>query len=67
MHTTQFAIREAGLLEPVLAAAVQDSRAWTDRTLVLITGVCGRTNQAVREARLAVSFGHHAGLQQYAT
>ncbi len=62
VHTTQFAIREAGLLEPVLAAAVQDSRAWTDRTLVLIAGVCGRTNQAVREARLAVSFGYHAGL-----
>src|SRR5438552_438168 len=43
VHTTQFAIREAGLLEPVLSAAVADGRAWTDRPLVLIAGVCGRT------------------------
>src|SRR5271165_6829405 len=62
VHTTQFAIRDAGLLEPVLAAAVHDSRAWTDRTLALIAGVCGRTDQAVREARLAVGLGYHAGL-----
>jgi len=62
VHTTQFAIREAGLYESVLAAAVEDSRAWTQRPLVLIAGVCGRTTQAVSEARAAVRHGYHAGL-----
>jgi len=62
VHTTQFAIREAGLYESVLAAAVEDSRAWTRRPLVLIAGICGRTPQAVSEARTAVRHGYHAGL-----
>jgi hypothetical protein len=62
VHTTQFAIREANLYEPVLAAAVEDSRAWIKRPLVLIAGICGRTPQALREARTAVRHGYHAGL-----
>jgi len=62
VHTTQFAIREAGLFETVLAAAAEDSRAWTARPLVLIAGVCGRTVQAVAEARTALRLGYHAGL-----
>ncbi|WP_046866957.1 dihydrodipicolinate synthase family protein [Microvirga massiliensis] len=62
VHTTQFAIRDIGLYEPVLAAAVEDSRAWTDRPLVMVAGVCGRTEQAITEARTAVGLGYHAGL-----
>jgi hypothetical protein len=62
VHTTQFAIRDVGLHEPVLAAAIEDSRAWTDRPMVMIAGVCGRTDQAVTEARIAVGLGYHAGL-----
>ena len=62
VHTTQFEIRDVGLYEPVLTAAMEDARAWTDRPLVMIAGVCGQTEQAVREARLAVSLGYHAGL-----
>jgi hypothetical protein len=62
VHATQFRIREAGLLEPVLATAVETAKAWTDRPLVLIAGLCGRTAQAVDEARLAVRLGYHAGL-----
>jgi dihydrodipicolinate synthase/N-acetylneuraminate lyase len=62
VHTTQFAIREAGLHEAVLEAAVEDSREWTQRPLVMIAGVCGRTPQAVSEARTAVRLGYHAGL-----
>jgi len=62
VHTTQFAIRDIGLYEPVLAAAMEDSRAWTDRPLVMVAGVCGRTEQAVEEARTAVRLGYHAGL-----
>jgi len=62
VHTTQFAIREAGLYEPVLAAAIADSGAWQQRSLVMIAGVCGRTAQAVSEARTAVRLGYHAAL-----
>lgn len=62
VHTTQFEIRDVGLYEPVLSAAMEDARAWTDRPLAMIAGVCGRTEQAVNEARLAVSLGYSAGL-----
>jgi hypothetical protein len=62
VHTTQFAIREIGLYEPVLAAAMDDNKAWTDRTLVMVAGICGRTGQAVAEAQTAVRLGYHAGL-----
>ncbi len=62
VHTTQFEIRDVGLYEPVLSAAMEDARAWTDRPLAMIAGVCGRTEQAVSEARLAVSLGYSAGL-----
>jgi hypothetical protein len=62
VHTTQFEIRDVGLFEPVLTAAIEARREWTDRPVVMIAGVCGRTEQAVREARLAVSLGYHAGL-----
>jgi hypothetical protein len=62
VHATQFRIREAGLFEPVLVSAVETARAWTDRPVVLIAGLCGRTAQAAAEARLAVGLGYHAGL-----
>ena len=62
VHTTQFAIREAGLYETVLAAAVEDARQWSKRPLVLIAGICGHTMQAMAEARTAVALGYHAGL-----
>ncbi|MEO3428555.1 dihydrodipicolinate synthase family protein [Pelagibius sp. CAU 1746] len=62
VHTTQFAIRETGLFESVLAAAAEDSVAWSDRPLFLIAGLCGSTSQAVAEAKTAVSLGYHAGL-----
>jgi len=62
VHTTQFAIRDIGLYEPVLAAAVEDAHAWTDRPLVMVAGLCGKTEQALAEARTAQSLGYHAGL-----
>jgi hypothetical protein len=62
VHTTQFAIREIGLYEPVLAAAMEDSKAWADRPLVMVAGICGKTEQAVTEAQAAVRLGYHAGL-----
>src|SRR6185295_18521476 len=62
VHTTQFEIRDVGLYEPVLTAAMEAARAWTNRPLAMIAGVIGRTEQALKEARTAVGLGYHAGL-----
>lgn len=62
VHTTQFAIRDAGLYEPVLSLTSETAAAWTKRPLVMIAGLSGRTEQAVQEARTAVRLGYHAGL-----
>lgn len=58
VHTTQFAIREVGLHAPVLEIAASVA---TPETL-LVAGAVGRTEQAVREARLARACGYHAVL-----
>lgn len=65
VHTTQFAIRAAGLLEPVMALAAEEmTRADARRRdpLVRIGGICGRTPQAQEEAALLRRLGYHAGL-----
>jgi hypothetical protein len=62
VHTTQFAIREHGMYEPVLATAMESATAWTDRPLVMIAGIAGPTPQALAEARIARRHGFHAGL-----
>ena len=67
VHSTQFAIRnpEYNLFEPVLECVVrqmEDYEAQTGKTLVRISGVCGPTEQACREAELAKSYGYDAVL-----
>jgi dihydrodipicolinate synthase/N-acetylneuraminate lyase len=65
VHSTQFAIRAAGLFEPVLwlaAAALPQSRGRTGRPLVKIAGAIGPTPQAVAEAELARGLGYDAVL-----
>lgn len=62
VHSTQFAIRDVGLYEPVLELAARSAREWTQRPLVMIAGLAGRTAQAVREARIAHAHGYHAGM-----
>ncbi|MEP6536912.1 MAG: dihydrodipicolinate synthase family protein [Bryobacteraceae bacterium] len=57
VHTTQFAIREVGLLKPVLEMARQEAGG-----CLSIAGICGPTPQAVREAELAAGLGYDAGL-----
>jgi dihydrodipicolinate synthase/N-acetylneuraminate lyase len=61
VHTTQFEIRDPqfGLLEPVLALAMEELRGCA---VVRVAGVCGRTPQAVKEAELAARLGYHAGM-----
>ena len=60
VHSTQFAIREAGLYEPVLRIAMEEARTWTERPLVMIAGLSGRTAQARKEAGIARSLGYTA-------
>ncbi len=66
VHSTQFAIRDVGLYEPVLELAMRTARDWIPlggrRPLVMIGGLAGRTEQAVREAQIARGLGYHAGL-----
>jgi dihydrodipicolinate synthetase family protein len=62
VHTTQFAIRDAGLYRPVLELAAETAQAWTTKPLALVAGLCGPTAQAVAEARTALAIGYHAGL-----
>jgi len=67
VHTTQFEIRlpEINLYEPVLRIAREefdDFAANTQKPVIRIAGIIGQTQQAAREARLAVSQGYHAGL-----
>lgn len=59
VHTTQFAIRDCGLFQPVLELAAEVTR---PSAVVRIAGVCGPTRQAVREAELAAGLGYHAAL-----
>jgi len=59
VHTTQFAIREAGLYRPVLELAREELRA---TELILVAGAIGRTPQATAEAELARSLGYHCAL-----
>ena len=40
VHSTQFAIREVGLYEPVLELATRSACEWTQRPLVMIAGLC---------------------------
>jgi hypothetical protein len=67
VHTTQFAIRDpkVGLFEPVLELASESIDEWVRRTqkpVIKIGGICGKTSQAVREAAFLREAGYEAGL-----
>src|SRR5205823_3814834 len=67
VHTTQFEIRDPkyDLFEPVLRLAadtIVSCDAAVGSKTILIAGVCGSTDQAIREAVLARELGYHAGL-----
>ncbi|WP_346320731.1 dihydrodipicolinate synthase family protein [Chitinophaga sp. YIM B06452] len=65
VHTTQFAIRHPSinLYETVLRLAAEEiEKAKLNRPFIKVAGVCGPTEQAVKEARLAVNLGYHLGL-----
>jgi len=68
VHTTQFGIHEpkVGLYKPVLELARETARQFVSSTgasePIMIAGLVGNTNQAVKEAVLAHSLGYHLGL-----
>ncbi|RUT29872.1 dihydrodipicolinate synthase family protein [Paenibacillus zeisoli] len=65
VHSTQFEIRDPGvdLLEPVLRLAAEEvEAAGLNRPLIKVAGICGPTDQALREAELAVKYNYDLGL-----
>jgi hypothetical protein len=62
VHTTQFAIRDVGLYQPVLELAMRTATEWAKTPPVMIAGLAGRTAQAAGEAQVARGLGYHAGL-----
>ncbi len=67
VHTTQFAIRDPqhALYEPVLQLARETADACAasaGRRILKVAGICGKTEQAVREAQFAAVEGYDLGL-----
>lgn len=65
VHTTQFEIRDPAfnLLEPILKMAAEEmERNPRSVDFIKVAGICGPTEQAVKEAQLAVKYGYHVGL-----
>ena len=67
VHTTQFAIRnpEIDIYAPLLKLASEEMDIFTRRekiSVIKIAGVIGKTNQAVKEAELALKNGYNAAL-----
>ncbi|GAB3257194.1 dihydrodipicolinate synthase family protein [Larkinella harenae] len=65
VHTTQFEIRDPqiNLYETVLKTAADEiERAQLDRPFIKVAGIVGPTEQAVREAKLALQYGYDLGL-----
>ena len=67
VHSTQFEIRdpEINLFDTVLKTVSDEIARYeteTGKTIVKIAGVCGKTEQAVKETRLAKGFGYDAVL-----
>lgn len=65
VHSTQFEIRdpEVNLYETVLKLAAEEvAAANLDRPFIKIAGICGPTEQAQAEAKLALEYGYDMGL-----
>lgn len=64
VHTTQFAIHDpgCGLLDPVLGLAAEEAERFEGTRPIMVAGLIGNTDQAVREAEMAKSLGYDIGL-----
>lgn len=61
VHTTQFEIRDHGLLRPVLELAAEEAAAHASEPF-MVAGAIGKTDAALRDAQLAKELGYHAVL-----
>src|SRR6202166_490177 len=59
VHTTQFEIRDCGLLAPVLELTMEELRRAES---IRIAGIVGNSAQALDEAEFAARLRYHAGL-----
>lgn len=66
VHTTQFEIRdpEHDLFEPVLKTVMDEVKQHKPETLC-VAGICGDTEQAVKEATIAKNLGYDIGLLSF--
>lgn len=62
VHTTQFAIRQLGLYEPVLRIAAETAAEFAPESFIRVAGVVGPTAQALAEARIAANLGYDLAL-----
>ncbi len=65
VHSTQFEIRQHGLFEPVLCCVSETMDQWSEKNgkkIIKVAGICGKTEQAIKEAEFAIQAGYHAGL-----
>ncbi|MCE7063138.1 dihydrodipicolinate synthase family protein [Dyadobacter sp. CY343] len=65
VHTTQFEIRDPhiNLFEKVLAITSEEiDKAALDRPFIKVAGICGKTQQALKEADIAIKYGYDLGL-----
>lgn len=65
VHSTQFAIRdpEVNLYERVLALAAEEvATSGKKDTFIAVAGICGDTDQALREAEIALKYDYDLGL-----
>lgn len=68
VHTTQFEIRDKpfNLYETVLETAAKEvEAAHLDRPFLKVAGICGETEQALDEAKIAKSHGYDLGLVSF--
>src|SRR5881392_4007829 len=56
VHTTQFEIRDHGLLAPVLQLAVEELH---NSQAIRVAGIVGKTAQALKAAEQAAALGYH--------
>ncbi|WP_035185853.1 dihydrodipicolinate synthase family protein [Alteribacter aurantiacus] len=68
VHTTQFEIRDPkhSLFEPVLKCVMDEINHYSNKDeMICIAGICGETDQAINEARIANALGYDYGLLSF--
>ncbi len=70
VHTTQFEIHnpKIGLYKPVLQLAIETVKEYKlENKIIKVAGICGNTEQAIKEAEIAKGLGYDAGLLNLGT